>query len=183
MILLALVEGLAALFDAIRRWGWPETSPAQSATIAAGLLLAASAPYSVYSLMTGRARALESTHRDFDAACEWIVAHADRRGPIISRHPGEVYWQTGRQSIEPTGAVGDLIRRYGVAYLLRDRDRYARSTANALDDFVSANPGGIREVWRAENGSSVISICEIVPGQSAFARIPGADGPAKRSVP
>ena len=120
---------------------------------AASLILIASLPYSAYVLATGRARALESTHRAFDMACAWIAAHADRPGPVISRHPGEVFWQTGRQGLEVSSAerpgdrdadsdtIARLIAAYRVSYLLIDRASLCRSTSKSAGSFCRRTPG------------------------------------------
>jgi hypothetical protein len=115
--------------------------------------------------------------RDLDAACEWIAAHADRPGPILSRHPGEVYWRTERQSVEVPGAkrpvdviadvqaddaaIGRTIEKYGVSYLLIDEDRYTKAPASPLTRFVASRPDRVRKVWSRENGGASISIYEV----------------------
>jgi hypothetical protein len=119
---------------------------------AAAVVLAASAPYAVYALASGRAEAQRRSHADFDASCAWIVRHGDRPGPILTRHPGEVFWLTGRPALGPPGddleAIARLIDRSGVAYLLVDDSRYARDVANPLHRFVASRPSAVRRTWR-----------------------------------
>jgi hypothetical protein len=117
---------------------------------------------------TSRTRALKATDRDFDAACDWIAAHADRPGPILSRHPGEVYWQTGRQSLEVPGGSDDdtdaierTIKTYGVSYLLIDQDRYTQAPSSPLAHFVAAHPERVRKVWGRETEHSSMLIYEV----------------------
>ncbi len=126
---------------------------------AAGVLLLTSLPYSFFMLATGRTRALEATHRDFDAACEWLAGPRARPGVVLSRHPGEVYLRTGRPGLEVSTAerpglenadpesVAQTINDYGVAYLLIDKERYAGAPASPLEKYVARHPDRVRLVW------------------------------------
>ena len=101
------------------------------------LVLIASVPYSAYAIFSGRSRGREVANRDFDAACAWIVDNGARPGPVLTRHPGEVFLATGRKALEVSSSerpgdadaspdeVARTIARYGVAYLVIDEDRYA----------------------------------------------------------
>src|SRR5207244_3132649 len=141
------------------------------------LLFAASLPYSAYLLGTGRARALEESHRDFDAACAWLVVYAARPGPVLTRHPGEVFWQTGRPALEvPTAerpgdadadaaAISRTIADYQVAYLLIDDQRYARAPISPLARFVTEAPERVRKVWSREGQGAAVAIFEVMPAR------------------
>jgi hypothetical protein len=119
-------------------------------------------------LATGRTRALDAIHRDFDAACGWIVDHAQQPGPVLSRHPGEVFWQTGRRGLEVSGeerpnahdadldAIERTIKAHHVAYLLIDRDRYALAPESPLARYVSEHPDRVAKVWGRERESAVV---------------------------
>src|SRR5206468_447484 len=101
-LLVGAVEGLTGLL------GWlgrvvglgSRLGPSRRRLVSASLLLPGCRPFPAYLLGTGRARALEESHRDFDAACAWLVVYAARPGPVLTRHPGEVFWQTGRPALE-----------------------------------------------------------------------------------
>ena len=98
---------------------------------AASAILAVSLPYATYAIVFARSEAQDRAFRAFDAACAWIAREATRSGPILARHPGEVFWATGRRSLYPSSDepeyIDRLIDRFQVAYLLIDRDRYANS--------------------------------------------------------
>jgi hypothetical protein len=130
--------------------------------VAAALALIAAVPYPTYSLLTQRARAQRLTHQDFDAACSWIAREATRPGPVLSRHPGEVFWQTGRQAVEPISddldALADQIRDHGVAYLLNDPDRFAGAAPTPLATFVRGRPDQVRKVF-----AGPVEVYEIQP--------------------
>ena len=136
-LLVGATEGIAGLLAPLAR--------RRARDWAVGIVLAASIPYAAYSVVSGRAVAQRRTHADFDAACLWIAEHATRPGPVLTRHPGEVYWQTGRQAIPPDApdpeAIDHLIGRLGIAYLLIDDDRYAKAGLNPLGRYVRAVPG------------------------------------------
>jgi hypothetical protein len=176
-ILLGAVEGLTLLgggLDRVLGIG-PRLHPARRRLVAAGLVWAASLPYPAYLLGTGRARALEASHHDFDAACAWLTAAADRPGPVLTRHPGEVFWQTGRPALEvPTAerpgdrdadaaAIDRTIAAYRVAYLLIDQERYARAPTNPLARFVIEAPKRVRKVWSRESQRTAVAIYEVLP--------------------
>ena len=168
-ILVGAVEGLSVL---LRR---PRSS--RRRLIAAALVLAASLPYSAYSLATGKARAVEASQRDFDAACAWLADRADRPGPVLTRHPGEVYWQTGRQALEvatserpgdrdaDVDAIARTIDSYHAAYLLIDQERYANAPPSPLARFVAAFPDRVRKVWGREGDRASVTIFQIEPAR------------------
>jgi hypothetical protein len=177
MILVGAVEGLALLAS---RVGWR-----QARTWGAWAVLAASIPYACYALATGRAEAQRQTHHDFDAACAWIAAQGDTPGPILTRHPGEVFWQTGRQALtidddEPE-SVARAIDRFGVAYLLVDEERYAGAPSSPLNGFVVRHPERVERVWSRESGRNATVVYRV---RLVSAPDPASDsGPSKRSRP
>lgn len=144
--------------------------------IAALLLLASALPYATYDVVKGGARSRESGHRDFDAACAWIAGQAAtaRPGPVLTRHPGEVFLQTGRQALdvstsERAGArdadpveVAATIAKFNVAYLLIDDGRYANAPLSPLARFAAARPARVRKVWDRETAEGSVIVYEIV---------------------
>jgi hypothetical protein len=177
-LLVGAVDGLAGLASLGKSLGWLPSRPARRGLWAAVLVLAASTPYSAYLLANGRNRAPVAADRVFDAACDWIASHADRPGPILSRHPGEVFWQTGRQSPEIPGSrqAGDvvvddhadaatierLIETYGVSYLLIDQERYTNAPTSPVAHFVAAHPDRVRKLWSREAEHSSIAVYEVL---------------------
>ena len=158
-LLIGLTEGLAeviARFKIRRPRDW-----------AAGIVLAVSIPYSAYSIINGRAEAQRRIHADFDAACQWISHQETHPGPVLTRHPGEVFWQTGRPAVEPDSAdpdaIGRLIDRLGVRYLLIDKNRYVNATASPLDQYVERYPARVAPVWSASRDNASVRVFEIQP--------------------
>ncbi|MFI5456117.1 MAG: ArnT family glycosyltransferase [Isosphaerales bacterium] len=173
-LLIGAVEGLGGLVSRLARSSGRRLRRSRLRFYAATLLLATSLPYSGYLMVTGRTRAPEATHRDFDAACTWIAAHAQRSGPVLSRHPGEVFWRTGRQGLEApsterpgdldadAGAIARTIEAYRVAYLLIDQERYAHAPSSPLARFVAEHEGQVRKVWGRETERSAVTIYEVI---------------------
>jgi hypothetical protein len=169
-LLIAALEGLSTLLIFVAQRRGFHVGRSKVRRIAASLLLAGSLPCSVYMLAAGRTKALETTQRDFDSACDWLVNHADRPGIVLSRHPGEVYWQTDREGLEVSTAelraerdsgldsVATTIAAYQVAYLLIDRERYALAPRSPLTRFVDAHPYDVRTVWESRG----ITIFELI---------------------
>ena len=105
--------------------------------------------------------------------------HAIRPGPVLTRHPGEVFWQTGRQALEvPTSerpgdvdadadAIDRTIARYRVAYLLIDRGRYALEPPGPLARFVDEHPERVRKVWDRAADRSAVAIYEVMPAETS----------------
>ncbi|AMV40577.1 glycosyltransferase family 39 protein [Planctomyces sp. SH-PL62] len=151
-LLVGALEGLARGLRGLR------FRRSRSRTIAARLVLLAAIPYTAYSAATADRRIRADRDPAFDAACAWLRDEADRPGPVLTRHPGEVFLRTGRPALEvetserPGGrdadpeAVAATIRRHGVAYLLVDSDRYARAVASPLERFVAERPDATRQV-------------------------------------
>jgi len=173
-VLIGAVEGLGGLASLLAQRSARQPRMFRLRVYAATLLLATSLPYSGYLMVTGRTREPEATHRDFDAACAWIAAHAEQRGPVLSRHPGEVFWQTGRQGLEApsterpgeldadAGTIARTIEAYGVAYLLIDQERYANAPSSPLARFVAEHEGQVRKVWGRETERSAVMIYEVI---------------------
>ena len=90
-----------------------------------------------------------------------------RPGPILTRHPGEVFWQTGRPAVEPDSsspdAINRLIDRLGVTYLLIDEERYVNAGLNPLKQYVEQYPDRVLFVWGRSHGSTSVKVFEIVP--------------------
>ncbi len=152
-MLVGAVEGLAVAVP--RGWARPRS-------LAAILVLGFSLPYSAYALVTNRADVQRRTHADFDAACAWIVRHADVAGPVLTSHPGEVFWQTSRKALSPMDTDLESIERtiesQGVSYLLVDEDRYKNAPANPLARFARERPSRVRELWAGETGQSAVRV-------------------------
>jgi hypothetical protein len=156
-LLVGAVEGLAPLVALIR--------PRRPRIWAAGAVLALSVLYSFYALATGRAEAQRQTHRDFDAACAWIGKEGRQLGPILTHHPGEVFWLTRRQAVAPRDeapkAIDALIDRFQVAYLLIDAERYVNAPASPLARYVSLRPNRVRRVWGHATGQASVTVYEV----------------------
>jgi len=160
-LLFAALNGLSTLLVFFAQRQGFHVGPSNFRRIAASLLLAGSLPYSVYMLAAGRTKALETTQIDFDSACDWLVNHADCPGIVLSRHAGDVYCQTGRAGHEVSTAelradrfaaldsTGTTITGQHVAYLLIDRERYARAPRSPLMWFVDAHPYDVRVAWES----------------------------------
>jgi hypothetical protein len=141
---------------------------------AAAFILATSLPYSCYSAIRGRSRAGDAANLAFDAACQWIRQHGDRPGPILTRHPGEVFLATGRQALEVSSSerpgerdagpedIAKTIVRYHVAYLLVDKARYEQAPPSPLTHFIGQRPDEVKKVWSREAGPSSVSIYQVL---------------------
>jgi hypothetical protein len=131
---------------------------------AAAALLAVSLPYAAYAIVSARAEAQRQTYRDFDAACAWIAHEGTRAGPILARHPGEVFWLTGRRSLSPSSddldSIDRLIDRFDIAYILIDEDRFANSQVSPLFRYVILRPARVREVWKSGSDAESVVIYE-----------------------
>lgn len=153
-LLIGALEGLAAagarlgLRAARRRAAW--------------LLVMAAVPYSAYSAWSDRAGAALRAHRDFDAACAWIARHGMRTGPVLTRYPAEVFWQTARKSVEPPGsedpgAIDRVVERFCVAYILVDEGRFARAARDPLARYAAARAGLLTKRW-GSGGAAVYEV-------------------------
>lgn len=144
--------------------------------LAAVILLIGELPYSAYDLARGRLRLQEAGHRDFDDACDWLASsdRAHRPGPVLTRHPGEVYLRTGRKALdistsERPGArdagpeeVAATIARYKVAYLLIDDGRYANAPPSPLSRFVTTHPERVLKTWDGKSKAGTVAVYEVV---------------------
>ena len=165
-LLVGAVEGLSAA----GAWAARRTRPMRFRLVAASAMLALSLPYPIYALATGRAAAQRRTNDVFDAGCAFLATEATRPGPVVTRHPGEVYWQTGRLAIPDTD-VADAVEHRRAAYLFADEGRYAGASASPITEYVRRHPGRTRAVWTRADGRSSVTIHEVVnvpgPGTGA----------------
>lgn len=168
-LLVGLVEGAGRLFAIVRRSMRqvpliPRWTPRVWAALA---VLTMSVPYSVYAIASGRSDAQRRTHRDFDAACAWIVEHGNRPGPILTRHPGEVYWRTRHQALTPSTndpkLIARMIDRYDIAFLLIDEERYANASTNPLRLYANRHPERVQRTWSHASGASSVTVYRVVP--------------------
>jgi Dolichyl-phosphate-mannose-protein mannosyltransferase len=162
MILVGLTEGLARL---IRLVGVKRTR--QWAVV---IVLLVSVPYSAYSIINGRAKAQRRLHAAFDAACLWIAHETTGHALVLTRHPGEVFWQTGHPTIEPDSsnpdAIDRLIDRLGVTYLLIDDERYLNADSNPLREYVRHYPGRVESVWGKSHGGIPVEVFKVIRSKS-----------------
>ncbi|MDR3619438.1 MAG: glycosyltransferase family 39 protein [Paludisphaera borealis] len=168
-LIVGAVEGLSLVLKRVRDW-----SNRRIRVVAACLVLGGSLPYTAYAMATADRRLRGEADRGFDAACGWIQSQADRPGPILTRHPGEVFLRTGRQALEATTserpgavdadpqAIAETIARYGVAYLLVDDLRYAAAVASPLDRFVKERPETVRQVMSARDRNGSVRVFEVL---------------------
>ena len=171
-LIVGAVEGSSRVLRRMR--AWMGRSDRRSRIVAACLVLCATLPYTFYAMATAERRLRGEADRGFDSACDWIRTQADRPGPVLTRHPGEVFLRTGRQALEAStserpGAVdadpteiAELIRRYGVAYLLVDDLRYAGAVASPLARYVEERPEAVRQVVSARDRSGSVRLFEVV---------------------
>lgn len=160
-LLIGATEGVSAL---AAQFGFGLLRPRAGA---AWLILGLSLPYSLYAAVTDRAGAQRRTYADFDSACAWIAREGTLVGPVLTSHPGEVYWQTGRQALAPTSddpeLIDRLMTRFGVAYLLVDHERYANAPESPIPGYIRRHPQTVHEVWKRASGRSSIAVYAVAP--------------------
>jgi hypothetical protein len=178
-LLIGALEGLIYLARLGAQLVGINVSARRIARNAAVFTLIASLPYSTYSAIMGRSRARDAGSRRLDMACSWLREHGMRPGPVLTRHPGEVYLQTGRQALEASTserpgdadaspkAIEGIVDRYKVAYLLIDQERYAQAPSSPLNRFVEERPERVRQVWNDHTGSSGVAVYELLSREEA----------------
>jgi hypothetical protein len=147
-LLVGLVEGFAWI--ARRLASHSDGRVGGRRRLVATLILVMTLPYPIYSQITNRAKSQRLTHVDFDAACGWIANRATQPGPVMTRHPGEVFWQTGRKAVQPSSehidSLLEQIDENHVAYLLVDPERYANAPPTPLARLARSRPDRVRLV-------------------------------------
>lgn len=159
IVLVGCVEGIGRL---LARFGC--RGPRSSAALT---IVALSAPYSLFSTLTDRAGAAFLQHADFDAACAWLATQSTKEGPILARHPGDVYWQSGHLALSFDDGkhrdVDQLIDHYRVRYLLLDGEPFANAAQTPLETYVASRPNRLRRVF--ERGK--VAVYEVRPAPIA----------------
>ena len=177
MLIVGAYEGGVGLWRGVGRWIQGGSRRLSGRGIAL-LILAAAVPYTAASVVTGRPRSTPPAERAFEEACAWIRDRGDRPGPVLTRHPGEVFLRTGRHALEVSTtpqlgeeaaaveAIAKLIERYQVAYLLIDDQRYAQAPPSPLKRFVVDRPGRVRRVWPGGAEATAAVVYEVVRAAS-----------------
>lgn len=159
-MLVVATEGIAAI---VRRIGRKRPFPSPR-VLAAWLLLAAAAPYSLYAAVSGRAEAERRSQGAVDPAFHWIARFGDRPGPLMTAYPAEAFWFTDRPGVVPPAdpaAIADQIDQYRVAYLIVTEARFARATDDPLSRFVADHPDRVILQWSSDEGT--IRVFEVIP--------------------
>lgn len=120
---------------------------------AARLILAIGLPFSIATSRPGRLEAEARASSDFDAACRRLALLSEPAGPVLARHPGEVFWLSGRtalsvENIADLSEIDQIVRRYRVAFLLNDSDRYARAPESSIARYLHARKERFERVWK-----------------------------------
>ncbi len=162
-LLVGAVEGLGLfLRRAAHPWGRVGRGGERKGPrrISALLVLLIAIPYPLYALLTHRAESHAPIPRRLRRRRAWIAREGRRDGPVLTRHPGEVFWQTGRLAVLP--ATDDLdglvrqIRDQKIAYVLVDADRFAHARPDAAVPTrrraAGGGPPGIRRAGRGRRG-------------------------------
>lgn len=169
-LLVGSVEGFVFLANHWR----PSPNRRRARAVAAWCVFCACVPYSGYAVATAERRERMEEQGAFDSACSWIKDRGERLGPVLTRHPGEVFLQTGRRALEATtaerpgavnadpAAVGRLVERYAAAYLLVDESRYANAAASPLERFVRERPDRARLVFQARDRHGAVRVYEMI---------------------
>ena len=170
-LLIGGVEGLSWLI----RLALPGARRSRRRLAASVFLLALTLPYSMYDLAKGRSRIPSISQIEFDEACSWIAEQdaSAHPGPVLTRHPAEVFLQTGRRALDVSTServgsrdaepeeIAEIIARYHVAYLLIDEGRYLNAPPSPLARFVRDRAEQVRKVWSRESSLGSVSIYEI----------------------
>lgn len=106
----------------------------------AWLLAGLAVPFGSYTWLKDVRTQATQADQNFDRTCAWISQNIPDKEFIAARHPGDLYWRTGRQadfwpkvnSVEE--AAADLQRR-SIGYLLIDQGRFVGDT---LPDWLKA---------------------------------------------
>jgi hypothetical protein len=162
-LIAGLCEGVAAILEAAGFRGREDSEAGSFSlrSLAAALVLAASIPFSLYAALYHRAEAGRRTNDGFDSACAWIARQAEPPGPVLTRHPGEVFWLTGRRAITPPDEataedVAALAARYRTVFLLIDDDRFARAPKSPLGRYERAFPDRVERVFDSAGDRPVV---------------------------
>jgi len=168
-------EGMVIVLRTMQHVQGLARGQARTRLAAAGVVLASALPFSIYQACTGRARTPSPDSILFDHAAHWLAVQATRPGPVLSRHPGDLYWRTGRQGLEVESAerpghqdataasIAELIKTYHAAYLFLDEQPYQSAHRNPLERYVQEHERSLRLVWVAAQGPVRIRIYEL-PG-------------------
>jgi hypothetical protein len=126
-------------------------------------------PFGLYTIYRGVHSPPADQDFSYNRACYWIRDHTEVGQVVSARHPGDVFWRSGHQSL-PWPNAANLQELYedlsadSVQWLLIDRDRYANaqmpewSQADGLND----HPEFFRHVVNPDWSESSVSLYEVV---------------------
>ena len=126
IMLLALANGLAILASLAQDLGWIKSGNHQRIVWLIPML---SILFGMYTWQKNLRTSPMNLDKDFDQACAWIAQHLPPNSIIASRHPGDVFWRSGRTGLpwpnqtNITEAANQLAKK-NVGFLLVDRGRF-----------------------------------------------------------
>ncbi|MFM7130431.1 MAG: hypothetical protein ACKO0V_13850 [bacterium] len=149
LVLLAFTSGLVVLASRLKFS--PFLKNTQAERLAPWLVAALCLPIGLYTWQKQVRGDAQGQDSDFNQACAWVAQNTAPGAIIASRHPGDLYWRSGRAGLVwPESGEIDAAHRallsQNAAYLLIDSSRYAKA---AIPAWCSPGPMALRpELFR-----------------------------------
>lgn len=165
-VLLAFTDGLASVCQSLKISINLKSELAEQ--FAPWLVAALCLPFGLYTWQKQVRGDAGSQDHDFNRACAWLSQKTPASAIIASRHPGDVFWRSGRAGViwpesgEIDAAHWALISQ-NAAYLLIDTTRYAKASIPAWcsPGPLALKPDLFREVAPAGWSAQALRLYEV----------------------
>lgn len=166
VVLLAFTIGLSSVHQSLDNCRL--LNPYPSGQLVPWLVVALCLPFGLYTWQKQLRGNVGSQDHDFNQACAWLARNSPASAIIASRHPGDVFWRSGRAGVHwpESGELGHVHRaifNQNAAYLLVDTTRYAKMTTPAWASPVSLAlyPNLFREVAPSGWSANTVRLYEV----------------------
>lgn len=133
------------------------------------LILILVLPFGTYTVAKSMVYRDVNQDVNFDQACQWIRKNTAEGLVVASRHPGDVFWRSGRKGIVWPMVDGPEelfieLKKNGCGMFIVDRDRFARAPIPrwASHDLLAGRSDLFREVRPLNWNSSAVEVYELV---------------------
>jgi len=137
-------------------------------------------PFGVYTGLKPWLASESPIDTRFDAACRWIEGHLPAEAVISARHPGDVFWRTGRKAVawpagESAASAASEIRSRGAGYVLVDLGRYVGEDVPQW--LVPQSGDGESKVGSKRESPEFRQVAEPEPGMRVYEVRGGGESP------
>jgi len=113
-------------------WAVSSANPIQENRLA-WLLVGLVLPFGAYTWLKNVRADASQADLPYDRACAWVTQHIPESEFIAARHPGDIYWRSGRRAdfwprVNSAEEAAAALKQQGLGFLMVDQGRFVGDT-------------------------------------------------------